>query len=107
MQDQAERTKQMGQAGQVRGSWKDAQGGGGAPGGGGFASMMGGGGGSLGYDQQAGMMGQGQAGIAQQGGLMGQNAAMNANQQQAQDFPIGDEMARKKRQMAMQGFGMR
>ena len=102
MQNQAEATKQMGQAGAVRGSWKDAQGGGGAPGGGGFASMMGGGGGSpfgqgqqmLGQDQA--MMGQGQAGIAQQGGLMGQNANM--------DQQGGDEMARKKRQAMMQGF---
>ena len=99
-QQQQELTKQMGQAGSQRGSWKDAQGGG-AGGAGGAAAMMGGGGGSLGYDQQAGMMGQGQAGIAQQGGLMGQNAPMNPNQQQA-----GEEMARKKRQMQMQGFGV-
>lgn len=98
MQQQQELTKQMGQAGGQRGSWKDAQGGGA----GGAAAMMGGGGGSLGYDQQAGMMGQGgAAGVAQQGGLMGQNAPMNPNQQQA-----GEEMARKKRQMQMQGFGV-
>jgi hypothetical protein len=56
MQNQAELTKQMGQAGQVRPSWKD---------GGGLAGF-----------------GQG-GGIAQQGGLMGQNAAMSPDQQQA------------------------
>ena len=92
-QNQAELTKQMGQAGAVRGSWKDAQAGGGAPGGG-VASMMGGGGAGALY-------GQGQAGIAQQGGLMGQNAPMGANQQQQ-----ADEMFKKKRQAMMQGFGV-
>jgi hypothetical protein len=56
MQQQRELTKQMGQAGQVRPSWRD---------GGGLSGL-----------------GQGQAGIAQQGGLMGQNAPMNPNQQQ-------------------------
>jgi hypothetical protein len=56
MQQQQELTKQMGQAGQVRPSWRD---------GGGLSGL-----------------GQGQAGIAQQGGLMGQNAPMNPNQQQ-------------------------
>jgi hypothetical protein len=83
-QNQAELTKQMGQAGAVRGSWKDAQAGGGAPGGGGgVASMMGGGGGFLGY-------GQGQAGIAQQGGLMGQNAgAPGGGMAQAQQALMG------------------
>ena len=91
-QNQAELTKQMGQAGAVRGSWKDAQGGG-APGGG-VASMMGGGGAGALY-------GQGQAGIAQQGGLMGQNAPMGANQQQQ-----ADEMFKKKRQATMQGFAV-
>jgi hypothetical protein len=92
-QNQAELTKQMGQAGAVRGSWKDAQAGGGAPGGG-VASMMGGGGAGALY-------GQGQAGIAQQGGLMGQNAPMGANQQQQ-----ADEMFKKKRQATMQGFAV-
>ena len=90
-QNQAELTKQMGQAGAVRGSWKDAQAGGGASGGG-VASMMGGGGSPF---------GQGQAGIAQQGGLMGQNAPMNADQQQQ-----ADEMFKKKRQATMQGFAV-
>jgi hypothetical protein len=98
MQQQQELTRQMGQAGAVRGSWKDAQGGGA----GGAAAMMGGGGGSLGYDQQAGMMGQGQAGIAQQGGLMGQNAPMNPNQQQEMEA-----FHKKRQQMQMQGFGQR
>jgi hypothetical protein len=101
MQQQQELTRQMGQAGAVRGSWKDAQGGG-AGGAGGAAAMMGGGGGSLGYDQQAGMMGQGQAGIAQQGGLMGQNAPMNPNQQQEMEA-----FHKKRQQMQMQGFGQR
>ena len=91
-QQQQELTRTMGQAGAVRGSWKDAQGGG-APGGG-VASMMGGGGGGALY-------GQGQAGIAQQGGLMGQNAPMNADQQQQ-----ADEMFKKKRQATMQGFAV-
>jgi hypothetical protein len=89
----------MGQAGAVRGSWKDAQGGG-AGGGGGEASMMGGGGSPFGQGQ--GMMGQGQAGIAQQGGLMGQNTPMNPDQQQA-----AEEMHKKRQQMQMQAFGMR
>ena len=87
VQQQQELTRTMGQAGAVRGSWRDAQGGG-SPGGG-VASMMGGGGAGALY-------GQGQAGIAQQGGLMGQNANM--------DQQGGDEMARKKRQAMMQGF---
>jgi hypothetical protein len=95
-QQQQELTKTMGQAGAVRGSWKDAQGGG-APGGG-VAAMMGGGGDLSAY---GGMLGQGQAGIAQQGGMMGQNAAMGADQQQA-----GDEMAKKRRQAMMQGFAV-
>ena len=54
-QQQQELTKQMGQAGQVRPSWRDG----------------------------GGLSGFGQGGsIAQQGGLMGQNAPMNPNQQQ-------------------------
>jgi len=101
MQQQQELTRQMGQAGAVRGSWKDAQGGG-AGGAGGAAAMMGGGGGSLGYDQQAGMMGQGQAGIAQQGGLMGQNAAGAPDRQQEMEA-----FHKKRQQMQMQGFGQR
>jgi hypothetical protein len=99
-QSRAELTKQMGQAGAVRGSWKDAQAGGGTGGGGGIASMMGGGGSPF------GQMG-GQAGIAQQGGLMGQNAGapgggMAAAQQalmgQGQLTPEQQEAQRKKAQ---------
>jgi hypothetical protein len=93
MQQQQELTRQMGQAGAVRGSWKDAQGGGA----GGAAAMMGGGGTNIGQGQ--GMMGQGQAGIAQQGGLMGQNAPMNPNQQQEMEA-----FHKKRQQMQMQGF---
>jgi hypothetical protein len=56
-QNQAELTKQFGQAGQVRASWKD-------------------GGGLSGFGQQAG--------IAQQGGLIGQNAPMGVDRQEAE-----------------------
>jgi hypothetical protein len=98
-QSRAELTKQMGQAGAVRGSWKDAQGGGA---GGGVAGMVGGfGHGDSPYGQG------GLAGIAQQGGLMGQNAGapgggMAAAQQalmgQGQLTPEQQEAQRKKAQ---------
>jgi hypothetical protein len=98
-QSRAEATKQMGQAGAVRGSWKDAQGGG-AGGGGGVASMMGGGGGSPFGGQGLGMIGQGQAGIAQQGGMMGQGQVSPEQQQAA------EAMHKKRREAMMQGFAV-